>query len=275
MSLTSSAVAKLASISPALILTLPGPPSPIVSPYNVSSSLLLHALAVSRAVKLPQEIELIAAATAASLRAHAIVQQQAAPGDSEGKIAALFRFSCEDCGMPFQALGIPSPPPHSHKLHHFCLTAHSFQRFFLQIPAHCCCRRPRVHSPLHERERHRRCRRSTGACARSMRVARGLTAGQLVDAAAQVMGYCADITRTTPIGAAMSDDQRLVWNAVHDTLQASLLLHVAGTYPPPSLSMPTAFVSLHHVRLHQVQNMMKYTVTRRCSCCATSCLLGS
>jgi Xaa-Pro aminopeptidase len=72
-------------------------------PYNVSSTLLLPALAVSRAVKLPQEIQLIAAATSASLRAHAIVQQQAAPGDSEGKIAALFRYSNEDCSIPFQA----------------------------------------------------------------------------------------------------------------------------------------------------------------------------
>jgi Xaa-Pro aminopeptidase len=70
---------------------------------RVTSALLLRALAVSRAVKLPQEIELIAAATRASLRAHAIVQRRAAPGDSEGKIAALFRFSNEDCGLPFQA----------------------------------------------------------------------------------------------------------------------------------------------------------------------------
>ncbi len=103
VSLTSDAAVILASISPALLLTLPGPPSPLLASYNVSATLLLPALAVSRAVKLPQEIELIAAATRASLRAHAIVQQQAAPGDSEGEIAALFRFSCEDCGLPFQA----------------------------------------------------------------------------------------------------------------------------------------------------------------------------
>jgi hypothetical protein len=103
VSLASSVAAILMSLSPALLLTLPGPLSPILSPYNVSSELLLRALAVSRAVKLPQEIELIAAATSASLRAHAIVQQRAAPGDSEGEIAALFRFSNEDCGLPFQA----------------------------------------------------------------------------------------------------------------------------------------------------------------------------
>ena len=103
MSLTSAAAAILASISPTLVLTLPADPSPLLAPYNVSSSLLLPALAVSRAVKLPQEIELIAAATRASLRAHAIVQQLAAPGDSEWEIAARFRFSNEECGLPFQA----------------------------------------------------------------------------------------------------------------------------------------------------------------------------
>jgi hypothetical protein len=103
VSLTSSVATILLSISPALLITLPGPIPPILSPYNVSSELLLRALAVSRAVKLPQEIELIAAATRASLRAHAIVKQRAAPGDAEGKLAALFRFSNEDCGIPFQA----------------------------------------------------------------------------------------------------------------------------------------------------------------------------
>ncbi len=103
VSLTSAAAAILASISPTLVLTLPADPSPLLAPYNVSSSLLLPALAISRAVKLPQEIELIAAATRASLRAHAIVQQLAAPGDSEWEIAARFRFSNEECGLPFQA----------------------------------------------------------------------------------------------------------------------------------------------------------------------------
>ena len=103
VSLTSDAAAILNLISPSLLLTLPGQSSPLVAPYNVSSTLLLPALAVSRAVKVPQEIELIAAATSASLRAHAVVQQHAAPGDSEGEIAALFRFSNEDCGLPFQA----------------------------------------------------------------------------------------------------------------------------------------------------------------------------
>ena len=47
----------------------------------------------------------------------------------------------------------------------------------------------------------------------------------------QVLGYCSDITRTTAVGAAMSDDQRVVWNAVQHTLQASLLLHTAGAWP--------------------------------------------
>ena len=103
VSLVPAAAALLSSLSPALLLTLPGPSSPLLTPYNQSSSLLLPALAVSRAVKLPQEIQLIAAATSASLRAHAIVQQQVAPGDSEGKIAALFRFANEDCSLPFQS----------------------------------------------------------------------------------------------------------------------------------------------------------------------------
>jgi Xaa-Pro dipeptidase len=46
--------------------------------------------------------------------------------------------------------------------------------------------------------------------------------------ALQVMGYCSDISRTSVVGAAMSSDQRLVWNAVRETLDASLLLHSAG-----------------------------------------------
>jgi Xaa-Pro aminopeptidase len=56
----------------------------------------------------------------------------------------------------------------------------------------------------------------------------------------QVMGYCSDITRTSCIGADMSDDQRLVWNAVHDTLQGSLLLHTAGAFLQPP------YVLFHH-----------------------------
>jgi Xaa-Pro aminopeptidase len=47
------------------------------------------------------------------------------------------------------------------------------------------------------------------------------------------MGYCSDITRTGAVGgAAMSDDQRVVWNAVNETLQSSLLLHTAGLSQP-------------------------------------------
>ena len=185
--------------------------------------------------------------------------------------------------IPFSLSSLPHPPLPS------CPIA--------QLPSNCRCRSPCVHASLHERERRRRGGGCAGAlppaidCTRVLDDASDicLTLYNCVAASGcccsgvpttgsmpllvtrclelQVLGYCSDITRTTAVGAAMSDDQRVVWNAVQHTLQASLLLHTAGAWPALHFSFSQSLT------LHQAQAIMTYTATRRSYSCATSHLL--